>query len=58
VEAAKPDAPVYNKRVTIALTVEMHRRVKRWCVDHSINMADALREGVEKDPRWGVVEAA
>ena len=40
--------PEYNKRITITVSEELHRKIKLSCVDRGINMADALREAVER----------
>jgi predicted DNA binding CopG/RHH family protein len=54
-EAAAPAAP--TKRITIAVSDTLHRRIKLSCVARGINMADAVREAVERAP-WPLSEAA
>jgi hypothetical protein len=58
VEPEKATKPRYKKRITIAVSEELHRRVKLSCVDRGINMADALREAVERAPWPMAAEAA
>jgi len=52
---AEPEVPM--KRITIAIPEALHHKIKRSCVDRRINMADAIREALERTP-WPVAEAA
>jgi hypothetical protein len=51
---AAPEVPM--KRVTITITEALHRKIKLSCVDRQINMADAIREALERTP-WPMAEA-
>jgi hypothetical protein len=50
--------PEYTKRITITVSEELHRKIKLSCVDRGINMADALREAVQRAPWPMAAEAA
>lgn len=52
---AKAEPLVPMKRITIAVSDALHRRIKLSCVDRGINMADAVREAVERAP-WPLSE--
>ena len=58
VEPEKATKPDNTKRITITVNEELHRKIKLSCVDRRINMADALREAVERAPWPMAAEAA
>ncbi len=47
-----------TKRITIIVSDDLHYRIKRSCVDRRINMADAIRDVLEKAPWPTAAEAA
>jgi predicted DNA binding CopG/RHH family protein len=58
VEPEKATKPKHKKRVTITVSEELHRKIKLSCVGRGINMADALREAVERAAWPMAAEAA
>jgi hypothetical protein len=53
----KAAIPEYTKRITITVSEELHRKIKLSCVGRGINMADALREAVER-ASWPIAAEA
>jgi hypothetical protein len=47
-EAEKPQ-PEFTKRITIAVTEDVHTRLKVACAARRLQMADVLRNWVETD---------
>ena len=46
-ERAKP--PVPTKRFTVDVPAPLHRRVKLTCVERGLNMADVVRDLLERE---------
>lgn len=38
-----------TRRLTVPLPVELHRRIKMWCVAHDRVMTDVIKELIERE---------